>query len=112
MVCIPALRSRDQPAVSPLLIAGPLVDCGQNDRSPFRIKGEDETPEAAGRETELLQVVVARSFERIDQRPAELRSKLLQYEQNFGKIGCGFARKILSSASNSGWNRTCHMPAV
>jgi len=68
-------------AIKSLLAAARLVSRDQKDRVAFRVEREGDAPDTVRRvKAQLLHICVARTFERIDAGPAELRAKLLQQQ--------------------------------
>ena len=68
-------------AIKPLLAAARLVSSDQKNGIAFTVEREGDAPHAICRiKAQLLHIGVARTFERIDARPAELRAKLLQQQ--------------------------------
>ncbi len=70
-----------EPAIKSLLAAPRLVSRDQKDRVAFRVEREGDAPHTACRvKTQLIHILVARTVERIDAGPAELRAKALQQQ--------------------------------
>ena len=68
-------------AIKSLLAAARLVSRDQQDRVAFPVEREGDAPDTACRvKAQLLHIRVARTVERIDAGPAELRAKPLQQQ--------------------------------
>ena len=69
-------------AVKSLLAAARLVSRDQKYRVASRVEREGDAPDTVCRvKAQLLPIRVARTFERIDAGPAELRAKPLQQQR-------------------------------
>ena len=68
-------------AIKSLVAAARLVSRDQKDRVALRVEREGDAPDTVCCvKAQLLHIRVARTFDRIDAGPAELRAKLLQQQ--------------------------------
>ena len=102
MIAETFIRNADQIPVELLLAHAGLVAGDEENRLTFRVKGERYSPFSVGaRETQLLHVRVARTFESVAVRPVQLRAELGEHTRQRcdfdlhapGKV-LRFARKL------------------